>query len=138
MSDLEQLKRVIQQSSELSKLGQDEKALNLLDDSLGQAVRENRVMWIRILSHHAAVISDSMGDHSRIRRYYEQSLASNPDNPMALYGLAKALHRQGETELAKEYATKCFRSVQHSESQLDRGLVELIVATWPEFVQLQS
>ena len=135
MSDLERLKLTIQRSSELSRQGQDEEALALLDDSLAQAARENRVMWIRILSHHAAVISESMGDHRRVRHYYEQSLVSNPNNRMALYGLAKALYRQGETELAKQYAAKCYQSIQDSESHLDRALLELVLDTWPELGQ---
>jgi hypothetical protein len=54
MSDLEQLKHVIRQSSELSKLGEDEKALALIDDVLAQAVRENRVMWVRIWSKNSS------------------------------------------------------------------------------------
>jgi len=132
MTELEQLKRVIKQSSDLSRGGQDLQALALLDESLTLAIRENRAMWIRILSHHAAVISDSMGDAFRVRQYYERSLAANPDNPMALYGLAKALQRLGEAELAKEYATRSYRAVQHNDGALERGLIELIAATWPE------
>jgi len=135
MSDLDQLKDTIQRSSELSKQGEDEKALALLDDALTRAVLENKTRWIRTLSHHAAVISDSIGDLHRVRRYYEQSLASDPDNSKALYGLANALQRQGETELAKQYATKCYRSIRDSESDLDRALLELVLDGWPEFRQ---
>ena len=133
ISDIQQLKRAIQQSNELSKQGEDEKASALPDDLLARAVREKRVTWIRILSHHAAVISDSMGDVQRVRKYYEQSLASNPDNPMTLHGLAKTLRRQGETELADQCATKSYRAIQHSESEIDRALLELIIDSWPEF-----
>lgn len=135
MTDLDQLKLVIHQSSELSKRGEDEKALALLDEALTEAICEKRAMWIRILSHHAAVISDSVGDLQRIRRYYEQSLASNPDNARALYGLAKTLQRQGETERAKQCATKCYQALQGSGSELDRILFELVVDSWPEFRQ---
>lgn len=138
MNDLEQLKDVIRRSSELSKVGEDEKALALLDDALTRAVRENRVMWVRILSHHAAVISDSIGDLDRVRRYYEKTLASDPDSSMSLYGLAKTLQRQGETKLAKQYAAKCLQSIQKSENELDRALLELVLSSWPEFAGPQG
>lgn len=138
MSNLEQLKHVIQQSSELSKVGEDEKALALLDDALTRAVRENQVMWVRILSHHAAVISDSIGDLRRVRSYYEQSLASNPENTRSLYGLARALQREGETNLAMQYASKCYESIQNSEDELDRALLELLLDSWPEFGKSKS
>jgi tetratricopeptide (TPR) repeat protein len=108
MSDLERLKRIVQQGGDLSKLGQDEDALVLLDEAITEAVRNNQVMRVRILSHHAAVTSDSIGDRQRVRHYFEQSLASNPNNSRALFGLAKALHREGKTELAKQYADKCY------------------------------
>jgi tetratricopeptide (TPR) repeat protein len=136
MTDLDGLKSIIKQSSELSKLGQDEKALTLLDDSLIAATQENRTMWIRILAQHAAVISDSIGDVRRVRRYYEQSLAANPDNARALYGLAKALQREGDAERAKEYAVRCYHVLQQGRgSELDRALLELVVAGWPELGQ---
>ncbi len=60
--EIDLLKSVINGSSELSKQGQNEKALRLLDDSIAEAIRTNRSMWIRVLSRHAAAISDSMGD----------------------------------------------------------------------------
>jgi hypothetical protein len=41
MSDLDQLKEAIQRSNELSRLGQDVEALALLNDLIGQAIREN-------------------------------------------------------------------------------------------------
>ncbi len=138
MSDLDQLQDTIQRSSELSKQGEDERALALLDDALTRAVLENRTTWIRILSHHAAVISDSIGDLHRVRRYYEKSLASDPDNSKALYGLANALQRQGETELAKRYATKCYQSIRDSESDLDQALLELVLHGWPELAQSRN
>ena len=138
MSDLDQLKGVIRQSTELSKLGHDEEALALVDDSLARAIRENRAMWIRVLSHQAAVISDSMGDQQRVRRYYEQSLTSSPDSPMALYGFAKVLHRLGETAQAKEHAAKCYRLIQGSDSELDSALLELVLSSWPELRQPQN
>jgi tetratricopeptide (TPR) repeat protein len=132
MNELDQLKRIIQRSHELSKSGRAEEALALLDYSLSQAIREKREMWIRLLSRHAAVISDLMGDLQRVRHYYQQSLASDPNDVAALYGLAEALHRHGETELAKQYAFKCYHAVQQGQDEAHRALVEMILAVWPD------
>lgn len=132
MSEIDQLKQTIQRSSELSKRGKHDEALALLDSALRSAVLENRTTWIRTLSSHAAVISDSVGDLHRVRRYYEQSLASDPDNYRSLYGLANALQRLGETRLARQYAAKCYRAIRGSENELDSALQDLLLEGWPE------
>jgi tetratricopeptide (TPR) repeat protein len=132
MADLDQLKRAMHDSSELWKAGEPEKALELLDNSISAALQENRSSWIRTLSHHAAVIAGSEGNLGRVKHYYEQSLAYNPGNPPALYGLAKVLFEQGETELAKRYATECREAALGSDDEIDRGILELIAKKWPE------
>ena len=133
MRDKDPLKDILLKSMELSKVGRQEEAFALLDESLSEAVRENRLMWIPILCRHAAVISDSIGNLQRTKHYYEQSLGFDPHDVGSLYGLANALQRQGETQLAKQYASKCFQSIQHSEKELDRAVLELILKSWPEF-----
>ena len=133
MSDNDPLKDILLTSMELSKVGRQEEAFALLDESLLEAVRQNRLMWISILCRHAAVISDSVGDLQRTKHYYERSLQFEPQDVGSLYGLANALQRQGETQLARQYASKCFQSIQNSERELDRAVLELIVKSWPEF-----
>jgi Tfp pilus assembly protein PilF len=132
MSDIERLKRAIHDSNELWKLGEYKRALKLLDDSIAEAIKENRSSWIRTLSHHAAVIASSAGDLRLVKHYYEQSLAHNPENPRALYGLANVSLEQGETEQAKRYATKCYEAIRQSDDEIDRGLLELLAKQWPE------
>jgi len=44
---------------------------------------------IRALSYNAAVLANSAGDLNRVRNYYQQFLASNPDDPSALYDFAR-------------------------------------------------
>jgi Tfp pilus assembly protein PilF len=136
MSDLDQLKGIIQQSHKLSRQGHPAKGLALLDDSLSRAVQENRVAWIRTLCRHAAVISDAMGNQQQATNYYKKSLASNPNDPVALYGLAQALRRQGETVAAKECASKCYRVVLHTEAPVRQLLMEMILEDWPELAEL--
>jgi tetratricopeptide (TPR) repeat protein len=135
MADLDRLKSIIKQSSELSKLGEDEKALTLLDDALIAARQENRAMWIHIIAHHAAVISDSMGDIQRVRRYYEQSISSNPENPRALYGLARVMERQGEKQVALQTAEKCYKLVSAAGCEIDRTILDLLLDSWPQLAQ---
>jgi tetratricopeptide (TPR) repeat protein len=133
MIDRDRLKNIVKKSNELSQLGENERALALIDQSLEDAARESRSDWIRVLSHHGAVLADSMGDVRRVRQYYERSLASNPGNPGALYGLAKVLLREGATEEANELPTKCYQSIRQSQSELDRALLDLLLDAWPQF-----
>jgi Tfp pilus assembly protein PilF len=132
MSELEQLRLAINGSSEHWKAGEHEKAMKLLDDAITTAIKENNGSSIRALSHHAAVMANSVGDLRRVRHYYEQSLLYNPENPKALYGLARVSAEEGKPELAKRYATRCHEAVLRSDDEVDRGLLELIVKQWPE------
>jgi len=108
MAAIDHLRRVIDQSSELSKQGNNPKALELLDDEIARAVRESRGIWTSTLSRHASAIADQMGDLGLVRRYRELCLAHDPDNPLTLLSLAEVLDRQGEDTLAKEYAVKSY------------------------------
>jgi tetratricopeptide (TPR) repeat protein len=84
-----------------------EEALRLLDGVIALAVGENEKRWVLTLSHHAANISNLLGDLSRVKQYYRKSLEFNSENPRALAGLADVAQEQGELELAKEYAARC-------------------------------
>ena len=99
-----QYKGVMSASTKLVRQNDNEGALRLLDDAIAVAIRENESQWVLTLSHHAAVISNFLGDLSLVKHYYEQSLALNPENPRALSGLADVAKEQGELKLAKEYA----------------------------------
>jgi hypothetical protein len=132
MRELEKLRLAVNRSSELWKVGQQERALKLLDDAVAAAIGESNTSIIPALSHHAAVMANWAGDLPRVRHYYEQSLFYGPENPKALYGLARVLAEQGESELAKSYASRCYEAVLHSDDEMDRGLLDLIVKQWPE------
>jgi len=132
MTHIDQLKNVIQRSSELSKRGDDRQALKLLDDSLLEAIREHRGRWVRILSRHAAVISESIGDLDLVRHYFEQALTVDPNDPVGLYGVADVLFRQGKTATAKQYAAKCYSVSKQRGQEQDRILLASIAERWPE------
>ncbi len=135
MGELDQLTRAMRDSNELWQLGEPRKALKLLDQSIAEAIRQKKDQWVQVLCRHAALISDSIGDLPLAKQYNEQALVYGPDNPMALYGLAKVLSQQGETELAKQYATKCREAVVHSGSEIHRGVLDLIAKRWPELIE---
>lgn len=111
--------------------GHHKSALRLLDDRLSQAIREGRKNWIRVLSHHAAVIANSLGDLGVVRRYYEQALAHCPDSAITLYGLADGLLRQGQNDMAREYAAKCRQACLRSSSGEDEETLKMVERQWP-------
>jgi Tfp pilus assembly protein PilF len=70
-----------------------------------------------------------------VKHYYKQSLASDPDNPRAWYGLASVALEQGETEMAKQYAIRCHAAlVQSEDGVIKPGLLELLAKHWPDVV----
>jgi hypothetical protein len=108
-----------------------DKALRLLDDAIELAISEHENRWVLTLSHHAAVISNFLGKAELVKRYYQQSLASNPDNSRALYGLAIVAKQQGELELAKDYAVRCHKALLSGDDFLRDAQLELLLKHWP-------
>jgi tetratricopeptide (TPR) repeat protein len=127
------LARAMRASTELLQGEDYEKALELLDNAINAATKTGeKSPWIPTVCNHAAVIADFAGHKDLVRRYYEQSLASDAENPRALYGLAAVFLEQGDTQLARAYATKCYDIVMRSTDRKGRGLLELITKRWPE------
>jgi hypothetical protein len=132
ITDINRLKRAINDSSKLSRLGEKQRALKLLDNFIAEAILENRGIWIRVLSRHASVICDSAGDLTLVKHYCEQALAHVPDDPMMLFSLADVSSRQGEVGLAMQYAVKSYDICVKRGSPEDRFIAELIIKRWPE------
>lgn len=131
--EMEHMTHAIQESTRLSQNGEPLKALELLDNSIAIAVRENWQRALQTISRHAAIIAESNGDLVRAKFYNEQTLAYAPENPMALYGMAKILSEQGEVELARQYAARCYEVSLRGGTEIDRARVELLGTRWPEF-----
>jgi hypothetical protein len=108
-----------------------DEALRLLDDAIALAISEHENQWALTLSH-PAVVSNSLRDLSRVKRYYQQSLAFNPENPSALYGLADVANKEGELELAKEYAARCYKTLTEGDDFLKDTWLETLLKKWPE------
>jgi Tfp pilus assembly protein PilF len=70
---------------------------------------------------------------SREKHYYEKSLEFNPENPIALYGLAEVALKQGHLDLAKQYAKRSYdATVQGDDEMVRHGLLDLIAMKWPD------
>ena len=133
MSDDVKLARAMRASTELLQNEEYDKALQLLDSVIDAAMKSGeKSHWISTVCNHCAVIADFAGRHDLTRRYYEQCLAYDAENPRALYGLAKIFLEGGDAELAKTYATKCYNIVIHSADRKWRGLLDLITQRWPD------
>jgi Tfp pilus assembly protein PilF len=129
---IDRVKQAVRESAAFSTNGEFAKALKVLDDALAEAVNQNNPHWVRILSHHAAAICDYMGNLDLAASYYKLSLAHAPDNPMALYGLADVLFKQGETQDARQYALRCYVSSVRLGGRESRAFAELLAKRWPE------
>jgi tetratricopeptide (TPR) repeat protein len=122
-------------SARLAQEGDNDGALRLLDGAIARAVSENENRWVLTLSHHAAVISNFLGNWSQVKHYYEKSLAFNPENPRALSGLAEFAKEQGELELAKQYAARCYKALIEGDDILKKERLETLLKKWPEVSQ---
>jgi len=112
-----------------------EEALRLLDGAIARAISENENRWVLTLSHHAAVISNFLGNLTLVKQYYEKSLEFNPENPRALEGLADVAQEQDELELAKEYASRCYIALIEGDDFLKDSRLERLIKKWPELAQ---
>jgi Tfp pilus assembly protein PilF len=131
--DFDRLKAAMNDSIRLSQLGQNKEALKLLDDAIAEAIQEHRSSWILTLTHHAAILCSYKGDLDLVQHYYQQSLTYNPENPRALYGLARVSLQRGETQTAKQFAKRSFEAILRSDDEIVKaGLLDLIVKQWPE------
>jgi tetratricopeptide (TPR) repeat protein len=126
---------VMSSSARLTQQGDNEEALRLLDGAIARAISENENRWVLTLSHHAAVISNFLGNWSQVKHYYEKSLAFNPKNPRALSGLADVAKEQGELDLAKEYAARCYKALIEGDDFLKKERLETLLKKWPEVSQ---
>jgi tetratricopeptide (TPR) repeat protein len=119
-------------TTKLMQQDRNEEALRLLDGAITVAMSENESRWVLTLSHHAAVISNFLGNLKLEKRYYQQSLSFNPENPRALLGLANVSEEQGEPELAKSYAARCYKALTDGDDFLKDSLLERLLNKWPE------
>jgi Tfp pilus assembly protein PilF len=126
---------VMTASVHLMQRNENEEALHMLDEAIEAATAVKENMWVLTLCHHAAVISRFQGNMLRVSHYYKQSLAMNPDNPRALEGLADAAKEQGDLELAKQYAARCYKVLTESNDVFKKQRLETLLTKWPEVAE---
>jgi tetratricopeptide (TPR) repeat protein len=126
---------VIVESLHLVQKGESEQALNMLDNALEQATEENHVKWIRTLCRHAALVAHIAGDRRREIRYTENALPYANDYSFAIYNFAQLLLRDGQADLAKQWATKAYELSATGETVADRDLAAALLKQWPEIAE---
>ena len=130
------LKDAITGSLVLFERGDHAEALKVLDEATVEAIREGDVRWIRTLCHHAAIMSRSIENWASAKHYYEQPLASDPENARALYGLAAIALDESDPVTARQYATRCHASIVGTDDEILKvGLLDLIAKKWPDLVE---
>jgi hypothetical protein len=133
MTEINQFRQAMTGSTKLMREGLNEQALGLLDKAIVEAVRQQDTLWVRVLCRHASVVANAIGNFQLERQYYEQSLVVSPDDPIALYGLAKVALKLGEHEIAKQYAARCHEAILQSEDGIvEQGLLDMVLKDWPE------
>ena len=136
MLDVAQLNAAMSESARLWGENQTSEALQILDEWIEGAERENEIGWVDVLCGQASMIAGSMDDLGLVRMYCEKILSHKGETTfdwaMAHYRLADAMFRHGEIDLARQHATKSYALVAHPTNDYDRGLVELLVKLWPE------
>lgn len=101
----------------------DREALNLVESLLAEPGRD-RDSTLREVWFTAAMLARVEGDLPLVRHYCEELLASDSEDPLALYVLAGCLEQQGHHEEAKRYAEKSYANVTHPSSKLLRLLLD--------------
>lgn len=108
------------------------RALQLLDDAIAIAIREPANQWVLALTHHAAVISEFLGKLGLVKHYYQQSLSFNSENPGALLGLARVSKEQGQPEVGKGYAIRCYKALMDGDHFLKDGYLDTLLHQWSD------
>jgi len=126
----------ILESARLWGKNQTSEALEILDDWIARAERENEIDWANILCGQASMIAGSMDDLSLVKKYCERVLShkneTTYDWAMAHYRLADIMFRHGEVGLAKQHAAMSYAMIASPVRDDERELLELIVKCWPE------
>jgi Tfp pilus assembly protein PilF len=131
----ERLKQAIAGSLTLCNEGHHREALQLMDDVIAEAMADGEELWAFTLIRHAEILNTTAGQPRRslLKHYYEQYLTYRPENPRALYGLADVAVEEGETEMAKQYASRCHQALLRTTDKVaKKDLFDLVLERWPE------
>jgi tetratricopeptide (TPR) repeat protein len=132
----ERLHSALLDSLKLSGSGQHEEAVRLMDELIAEATKEGDGLTALLLINHAAILNGGERDRSLAKRYYEQFLTYNPENPRVLYESADVAMEDGQIEIAKEHAKRCHQAILKSDDdKIKKDLLDLILERWPELAE---
>jgi hypothetical protein len=81
------------------------------------------------------MISTFLGNMELVKHCYQQSLSFSPENSRALIGLANVARKQGELELAKNYAARCYKTFIDCDDFLKDARLETLLKQWPDIAK---
>jgi tetratricopeptide (TPR) repeat protein len=132
MLTLEDVKKAVLDSIELRNSGRVPEAIELLNNRI-EVAKQNGASWqVKTLAMHASVLSESVGDIKAAKSYLEEILIYEPENALAIFGIANILKKQGRSNEAQHMATQSYLISVKSNSVEARGLQELIIEVWPD------
>jgi hypothetical protein len=117
--------------TELAQLDDYAGALWLIDEAIADP-NLDRNRTIRRLVPIAAAVARTIGDIQSAQRYYDLWLTCDPDETLALYGLACCLKKQGKADEANRVAGKCYKLCVAEGGEIGEGLAEMVVKRFPE------
>jgi tetratricopeptide (TPR) repeat protein len=126
------LRDIMSQSIELSKAGKIEEALDVLDKFLAKDNHKNAAIEIPIVSRHAEVLADVIGDRPRVRRYHEMILPYASDQAFAFYNLAQLYLRDSLADEARKWAIKSYELCGPQGTEANQDLSSAILKQWPD------
>jgi hypothetical protein len=123
-------------SLKLSGSGHYQEALQLMAEVIAEASKEGDGLSALVLIGHAALLNGAKGDPSILRHYYEQFLTYNPENPRVLYESADVAMKDGQIEIALQYAKRCHQAILRSDDgKIKKDLLDLVLERWPEVAE---
>ena len=71
-----------------------------------------------------------------MKHYYDKVLTCSPEDPRVLYESADVAMRDGQIEIAMEYAKRCHQAILKSDRyKIRRDLLDLVLERWPELAE---
>lgn len=129
----ERLHKALVDSLKLSGSGQHQEALRLMDEVIAEAIKEGDELTAIVVIQHTAILNGAGPDRPFAKQYFERFLSSNPESPRVLYELADDAMKDGETEIAKQYAKRCYKAILQSDNdKIKSDLLDLVLERWPE------
>jgi hypothetical protein len=129
----ERLQKTLSSTLTLVRTGKTERAFGDLDALIEEVARDGHNLWVTTLCHHGAVLAHAAGDLHREIAYGKRALPfAASDRHYAVYNLAQLLLRDGQTDLARQYAIEAYEACKVENTEAGRDLATAILTHWPD------